>query len=454
MRLAILAILTLGPSQRPVSFTFHHENILGAPLSLEIHATSADDAQKAEAAALTEMDRLDAILSSYRPDSEFSRWTRTKTPMPVSAELYAVLEAWDHWRLETGGALNPAFAAAGAGRIDGPQWQLNPAHRTAKRLGDAPLRLNSFTKSWVLGRAARAAQQAAPLAAIAINGGGDIIVRGERPIEVQLRDPRATADNSEPLIRRSLQDRAIATSGDYFKPGHLIDARTGRPATHVASATVVAQDEATAGALATAFTILTPDESEALATRYPGVEYLILARDGHTYCRSLCPDALAPRLVMGAAFAPAPAPKKMTVQFELARADSGRYRRPYVAVWLEDADHFPVRTIALWYERPRWLPDLKAWSRADRLRHMAEGTEIAATIASATRPPGKYAVEWDGKDQAGKPVKPGKYTLFLEAAREHGTYQLMRQDIDLAAGPAQFKLGPNPEIAGATIEIK
>jgi hypothetical protein len=44
-------------------------------------------------------------------------------------------------------------------------------------------------------------------------------------------------------------------------------------------------------------------------------------------------------------------------------------------------------------------------------------------VATATRPAGKYTLKWDGKDNAGKPVKPGKYTVILEAAREHGTYQ-------------------------------
>jgi Predicted periplasmic protein (DUF2271) len=34
-------------------------------------------------------------------------------------------------------------------------------------------------------------------------------------------------------------------------------------------------------------------------------------------------------------------------------------------------------------------------------------------------------LEWDGKDNDGKLVKNGKYTVFFEVVREHGTYQLM-----------------------------
>src|SRR5262249_44326721 len=105
------------------------------------------------------------------------------------------------------------------------------------------------------------------------------------------------------------------------------------------------------------------------------------------------------------------------------------------------------RTLALWYQKPRWLPELKAWSRAHRLRAMAGTTDLTGSVSSATRPAGKYTLKWDGKDNQGKLVKPGKYTVFIEAAREHGTYQLMRQEIDFNGEPKQFNLTGNVEIA-------
>src|SRR3954451_10980265 len=101
---------------------------------------------------------------------------------------------------------------------------------------------------------------------------------------------------------------------------------------------------------------------------------------------------------------------EMTIAIELAHM-SGNSRRPYVAIWIEDKDKFPVRTLALWYQKERWLPELRAWYRDDRMRAMAEGNSVAASIASATRPSGKYTVKWDGKDNAGKLVKAGKYTV-------------------------------------------
>src|SRR5206468_2359978 len=108
--------------------------------------------------------------------------------------------------------------------------------------------------------------------------------------------------------------------------------------------------------------------------------------------------------------------------------------------------------LALWTEKPRWLPELRAWFRDDRVRKMAEGNEIASSVSSATRSPGKYTLKWDGKDNAGKPVKAGKYTVVIEATREHGTYQVIRQEIDFTGTPKQITLQGGTEISAASLD--
>src|SRR5262249_10525032 len=120
------------------------------------------------------------------------------------------------------------------------------------------------------------------------------------------------------------------------------------------------------------------------------------------------------------------ADRELTVTFELARL-GGYTRRPYVAVWIEDQNNTLVRPLALWYQKPRWLPELREWYRVSRTHGGAQNA--TASVTSATRSPGKYTVKWDGKDLSGNPVQPGKYTVVIEAAREHGTHQVMRQEI-------------------------
>jgi thiamine biosynthesis lipoprotein ApbE len=471
------------------------ENVLGTSLELKFAAASDKEASRAEAAALAEIERLDHILSGYERESEFNRWLKTSgRPTPVSPELFEVLSLFEQWRARSNGALDPAaqvvstlWRSAAAERrtpradelqaavatIAQPQYRLDAAAQTATHLGDAPLILNSFAKSYIASRAADAAMRTARLDGLVVNIGGDLVARGPLAETVRIADPKADAENDEPLARILIRNRAVATSGNYRRGveingrwySHIVDPRTALPVDHVISATVVAPQAADAGALATAFCVLTPEESLRLAASLPEVECLLITKNGERVeskgwrALEIPPAPRASLIAVSTAGATQASQTwdqsfELVVNFELARIEGQRYRRPYVAVWVEDKDHFPVRALALWYQKPKWLPDLKAWSRANRMRAMAEKTDLAGSVSSATRPAGKYTLKWDGKDDHGRLVKPGKYTVFIEAAREHGTYQLMRQEMDFNGAPKQFNLAGNVEIASALLDYR
>ena len=97
----------------PAWHTFHHEHVLGTSLELRFAASKAGDAQRAEAAALAEIDRLAAVLSGYDANSEFSRWAATRgEARGVSADLFNVLALFDSWRERTHGAVDAAAETA------------------------------------------------------------------------------------------------------------------------------------------------------------------------------------------------------------------------------------------------------------------------------------------------------------------------------------------------------
>ena len=127
--------------------------------------------------------------------------------------------------------------------------------------------------------------------------------------------------------------------------------------------------------------------------------------------------------------------------------------RPYVAVWVVDKNNKPVRNIAIWYNKPRFLEDMHAWYNTYYDSFMNAGSNISST-SSATRSPGKYTLKWDGTDDKGKLVSNGVYTIFIEAAREHGTYQLIQQEMDFSGTPKQIDLKPNVEIASASLDYR
>lgn len=488
---AVTMAATISLSTRPtMTYTSQFENVLGTSLDLTVVAGSEDQARSVEAAVLASIQHDAGILSSYDPASEFSRWFATRgVATRVSPELAEVLSLFDAWRARTGGALDPsveevsrvwkraaaegrrpetAELAAAVAAIRQAHWTVDPTASTATHLSDTPLVLNSFTKSYIVDRAA-AAGLAAGATGIVVNIGGDIAVRGDRTERVAVRDPLASADNAAPLTTLMIEGRAVATSGGYRRGfdingrhySHIVDPRSGEPTGHVLSATVIADDAVDAGALATALCVLTPEHGKRLAAGVPGVEFLMLLADGGRIESAGWRDYEAP--VGGRSILPSPVATlyaaeqawnpefQLTVTLDLARPGFGA-RRPYVAVWIEDKDKYPVRTLALWLEKTRWLPDLRAWSRSDRLRSLAEGTNILASVSSATRAPGRYTLTWDGKDQQGKPVKPGVYTVLVEAAREHGTYQVVRQDMDFSGVPKHVDLPGGLEIASVALD--
>jgi thiamine biosynthesis lipoprotein ApbE len=488
----LIAAAVVSHRATPESYTFQYEGVLGTSMDLTLVAASDAVAARAEAAVLASIDRDASILSAWDPGSEFSRWMGTSgVPTPVSAELAEVLSLFDTWRARTGGALDPAVArvsqvwteaaardrapaeadlAVAVAEVRRTHWVVDADARTATRVGDTPLVLASFTKSYIVDRAARAAL-AAGATGVVVNVGGDIVVRGAVRETVALRDPGAPADNASPMAELVVSDKAVATSGGYrrgFDIGgrhysHIVDPRTGQPAGHVLSATVVAPNAVDAGALATAMCVLSPDESARLAAQVPGVEYLLvlaggerLASAGWQRQRTPRPDRFtlpSPVAALHAAQRTWDPAFELAVTLELARP-GGRARRPYVAVWIEDKDRQHVRTLALWVARPRWLPDLRAWYRADRTRAQAEGTDLVSTVSSATRAPGRYTLSWDGMNQQGKPVSPGTYTVYIEAAREHGTYQLMRQDVTVGGAVSHVDIPGGAEVSAASIDYR
>ena len=86
------------------------------------------------------------------------------------------------------------------------------------------------------------------------------------------------------------------------------------------------------------------------------------------------------------------------------------------------------------------------------MRSVSEDTRVMNSVSSATRPPGKYTFKWDGRDDFGNLVQAGKYTVMIEAVREHGSYQLMHQEIDFNGSPKQVQFPGDVEIASATLD--
>lgn len=510
--IVVAALLTGGvarPAAAAEEFVFHHENVMGTSLELRVRSDGAAAARRAEGRVLAEIDRLARVFSNHDPASEFRRWQAAAgAPARASAELSEVLRESDRWRELTGGAFDPrvqalarlwsacaaegrtptaAETAAALARMARPAWRFDPASGAAVRLGDCPLTLDGIAKGAIVEKACAAAlEPAGGVVGLLLNVGGDLRVCGDLAGTVGIAAPRGDSESTAPVATIEVRDRAVSTSGDAQRGlmiggrwySHIFDPRTGLPAARTVSATVVAPRSADADALATALNVLTPDEGLRLVDALPGAACLIVAADGRVtrsagwgrYERSgpgplafaAGPDAPAAKAKPDGKAAPWGDGYELRVDFEINRpADSGGrgYRRPYVAVWVEDRDGFPVRNLLLWVSQGgsgpfQWLPDLRRWHRADQVRKRTDATELVLTMSRPTRPPGKYSVVWNGKDDHGRPVPPGTYTLFIDAAREHGTYQTIRFPVTPADRPFTAEAPGNVEIKAASITYR
>jgi thiamine biosynthesis lipoprotein ApbE len=463
------------------------DNILGTSLDLKIIATSFESAKKAEAKIVSEIQRLNQILGSYNPNSEFSRWaTSAGESVRISEELFTVLAKFDTWREATGGVIQAASEhiaqlwQIASSKGEAPQaadlartvaeanqlhYVLHHETQSATRLTDVSMRLHSLAKSFVMDQAAEKGMLEPGVSGMVLNIGGDMVVKGDWTEKVAIANPRNASENAEALQIVQINNKAIATSGDYrrgFDVGgqwfsHILDPRSGESANDIISATVIHPDASTAGALATAFTVLSLEEIKSVANENPGTEFLLVTKKGEQIPSENWTGSpiLASNSPANSAISYVNLKDKLwnekqelVINLELAKFE-GRFRRPFVAVWIEDEAGQPVRRLAVWYNKPRWLPDLRYFYAAQRK------SEIDMTsFTGATRSAGNYSLNWDGKNDQGQFVKQGKYTVFIEAAREHGTYQLIKQEMNFN-GKAQDKpLEGNEEITSASLSYR
>jgi FAD:protein FMN transferase len=510
---AALLLCLVGGFLRPAAgekYVFHHEHVLGTSLEIQVEADSSQVAAAAEERILAEIARQNAIFSSYDASSELSRWQLTQAEVvQVSPELFSIFQAAEEWRKQSRGAFNPATEAItkvwkeaathnqlpardklknAVRQVEEVHWRLDAANSTATHTSAAAISFNAIAKGYIVEAACKVGRgDGSQVRGLLINLGGDLRVSGDLVEQIAIADPFHDAVNAPPLANIFVREHAVATSGNYRRGfqidgkwhSHIIDPRNGQPVTEIVSATVIAKSSVDADALATICNVLPTAESLALVESHAAA-CLLVSRDGEQHKSAGWEEFEQPQLYRFTAAVndelardelaqgPAQADDKkeekvglleLVVKIELPQPDRGGYRRPYVAIWLEDANDDAVRTGLLFMmtkgNGSNWHRNLNRWYKQDVLRRQNDKTDLIGTISSASRGPGEYKAVFDGKDDHGKPLKAGKYTLFIEAAREHGTYQIIRQPLELGDKPIDAtSLKSNVEIKSASFEYR
>jgi thiamine biosynthesis lipoprotein len=289
-------------SHRPSHYHQQYDGVLGTILEVQIAAGTPQQAQQAEQKLLAEIDRLEKIFSRYDPQSNLCLWLAGQQE-PLT-ELAWILDKSAYWLQKTAGAYHPAAQMLSTlwaqDEPPTPQalasvlTQIDPATTLLalhQRQPILDLNFNALAKGHIADQAALVASHSPGVAQVLVNLGGDLCHRGSGTLEVAIANPLQPADNQPPLARLRIQNQGVATSGGTYRGfqhgqqrySHLIDPRSGYPVDQVVGSSVLAPTCATADVLATAFSVLTPAQSLALANQLEGVGCLLVEASGQIW---------------------------------------------------------------------------------------------------------------------------------------------------------------------------
>jgi FAD:protein FMN transferase len=236
----------------------HVEAVMGTTVSIDLRDDTDGTAAIDEVVAW--LHHVDETFSPYKATSEVSRYGLGELTLgELSPEVLDVLGLCEQVHETTGGAFDITRVPSPNGSTFDP---------------------SGLVKGWSIEHAAAIVERHGG-ANFCLNGGGDMVVRGNvddgEPWSIGIRHPDH-ADQFADVLRVT-GPIAIATSASYERGAHIIDPRIGAAATELASVTVVGPDLTFVDAYATALYVL-GEPGLALITAQPGYGAYVVRRDG------------------------------------------------------------------------------------------------------------------------------------------------------------------------------
>ena len=284
--------------------------LMGKIVEIKAHGEDRRYLLRAIDRAFEEMERLEALMSSYRPDSEVSLIER-EAPLwvRVSPEVFDVLSkalevsrlsdgAFDItvgilskvWDFEKGKIPSRKDLETLLPLVDYRYLELKEGNLVRLRRRGVRLTLGGVAKGYIVDRAMDVLERMGVREAL-INAGGDVKAMGQRVWRIGIQHPRKEGSLLGILDLRS---GAVATSGDYqrffIREGkryhHILDPDTGMPVEGLQSVTILAPEAWYADALATAVFVMGGDGGRRLIEGLEGVEGVLVDRDGRVWLSS------------------------------------------------------------------------------------------------------------------------------------------------------------------------
>lgn len=289
--------------------------LMGSRFDITVVAANASEANEYIDMAVAEIHRIEKLISSWDPNSETSLINANAgiKPVEVSSELFGLIKRAIGISNLTDGAFDISYASMDKiWKFDGSMSKM-PSEKEIKnsvaKVGYRNIILNEKDNSVFLklpgmkigfgaigkGYAAdkaKALLKSKGVVAGIINASGDMNTWGKQVTgedwKVAITNPM---DKNKAFALLPIKNEAVVTSGDYEKfvqfngtrYAHIIDPRTGYPATGIISVTVFAPKAELADALATSVFVMGKEVGLNRINQLPKIECIIIDVEGNIY---------------------------------------------------------------------------------------------------------------------------------------------------------------------------
>jgi thiamine biosynthesis lipoprotein len=318
--LSFLSVAVIAAATGPARVQSRAYKVMGTEAVFTAYTNDSDKADHAFVAAYAEIRRIEALMTDWQhpgePESDVVRINAAAggKPVPVSAETLEVIEAALDMSRRSEGAFDITYAAMrGLWKFDEDlEKRVPPADEIARRrklinfrevIVDDKARtvrlrrpgmrlgLGGIAKGYAVDRCV-GVMRAHGLKDFMVQAGGDLFVSGQKGKNnwmVGVRDPRGAPQAI--IAKMSIKDHAFSTAGDYERSfvldgrryHHIIDPKTGYPATASRGVTIFAPTAFLADALDDAVFIMGPERGMALVDSYPDCAAMIVGADNKVW---------------------------------------------------------------------------------------------------------------------------------------------------------------------------
>jgi thiamine biosynthesis lipoprotein len=304
--ISTFAVAPLRAEELSVRYEASHQ-AMGTVFTVVAYGRDARYLAQVVNEAFEEIDRLDAQMSNYKPESELAGINRhgARQPVIVEPKLFQLIRDSLGYGEETGGAFDvtvgPLMKAwgffRGQGRVPGRSElrqvlsrvgyrhvKLDHNQRTIRFDAEGmELDLGGIAKGYAVDQVVEILRANGVASALVSSGTSSLYALGAPPEErgwkVTLRDPYEAEQAGDVVY---LKNYSLSASGSYekfFKLGgrtycHILDPRAGWPVANMLATAVLAPRAVESDALSTAFFVLGPVRSRKYLSTHPDLAVL------------------------------------------------------------------------------------------------------------------------------------------------------------------------------------